>query len=256
MWLGSRLGPGWVPRWVSAAPKSWVSTHSTAWGLVARNSLGFCLRGRHCFDFVSRGAVRALHKKSAGPVLLIKVSWNQAPQTDPSFRNAQVSWYETTLPSFLGGPELVAGVWKAGEGRGMGRGLEGGQGWHHIFPRGCLSGGAETPGVEGPAVNAAWPRPQPCQAAHPQASPGASICCPPPPSSAASGPHSPLNILRGLRCHPAPLHSAWTWDLAGTVTSRDTSAEHRGSEGRDSWGVKSQPQGGCCTPSGTSRLYR
>ena len=26
----------------------------------------------------------------------------QAPQTDLSFRNAQVSWYETTLPSFLG----------------------------------------------------------------------------------------------------------------------------------------------------------
>lgn len=48
----------------------------------------------------------------------------------------------------------------------------------------------------------------------------------------------------GSDATPAPQHSSWTWGLAGTVTSRDTSAEHRGSEGRDSRGGKSQPQGG------------
>lgn len=74
--------------------------------------------------------------------------------------------------------------------------------------------------------------------------------------SATFGTHSPLNILRGgSGATPAPLHSAWTWDLAGTVTSGDSSAEHRGSEGRDSWGANPNPREGCCAPSGTSRLY-
>ncbi|XP_024848579.1 serine hydrolase-like protein 2 isoform X7 [Bos taurus] len=74
--------------------------------------------------------------------------------------------------------------------------------------------------------------------------------------SATFGTHSPLNILRGgSGATPAPLHSAWTWDLAGTVTSGDSSAEHRGSEGRDSWGANPNPREGRCAPSGTSRLY-
>ena len=95
---------------------------------------------------------------------------------------------------------------------------------------------------------------------HPQAGPVPPSAVPPPPScqrpSATSGTHSPLNILRGgSGATPAPLHSAWTWDLAGTVTSGDSSAENRGSEGRDSRGANPNPREGRCAPSGTSRLY-
>ena len=149
MWLGSGLGPGWVPEvGVCCSQESWVSTHSSAWGLMARIHWGFLSlqAGRALPRFHQQGAVCALHQKSAGPRPARQVSWNQAPQTDPSFRNAQVSWYETTLPSFLGSapPRPVTGTWKAGEGRGMGEGTGGGQGQHHTFPQVSVSGGRGT----------------------------------------------------------------------------------------------------------------
>lgn len=161
-------------------------------------------------------------------------------------------------------PSLVRGRQARGRARGraLGVGRDSTTPFHRYL---CLGGKAHSGVAEGAAVSTAWPHPpKPSSHTGPRAPPGrpcASICCPlsailSQRPSATFGTHSPLNILRGgSGATPAPLHSAWTWDLAGTVTSGDSSAEHRGSEGRDSWGANPNPREGRCAPSGTSRLY-
>ena len=121
---------------------------------------------------------------------------------------------------------------RQGEG-GREEGTRGGQGRHHIFPQVSVSGGQRDRQsvLPGPVLPNPPSTPGPL---HPQASPMPPSAVLPSPNlsqrpSAASGLHSPLNILSGggSGATPAPLHSSWTWDLAGTVPSRDTSAEHR-----------------------------
>lgn len=74
MWLGSGLGPGWVPEvGVCCSQESWVSTHSSAWGLMARIHWGFfSLQAEHCLDFISRELFVHYIKNLEAHVLLVK----------------------------------------------------------------------------------------------------------------------------------------------------------------------------------------
>ena len=146
MWLGSRLGPGWVPEGgVCCSQESWVSTHSSAWGLVARIHWGFLsLQPEHCFDFVSRELFVHYIKNLQAQVLLIKYVGTKHPRQtrvsgmprSPGMRPlCHLSW---AAPD----GSLVCG--RQARGGGWGEGAGGGQGWHHTFPRASVSGGQGT----------------------------------------------------------------------------------------------------------------
>ena len=74
MWLGRGLRPGWVlEAGVRCSQESWVSTHSSTWGLMAKIHWGFLsLQPEHCFDIVGRELFVQYIKNLQARILLVK----------------------------------------------------------------------------------------------------------------------------------------------------------------------------------------
>ena len=142
-------GPPLLPRETGFCPRQ-------CQGLVVRIHWGFVSAAGVLLQFHQQGAVCAFHQEAAGPRPAHQVSLNQAPQTDVSARNLQVSWCETSPPSFLGSPP-AAGVWKEGKAVGGLGQLGMGKDCTALFSRCLYLGGARPGRAERLADTGVWP---------------------------------------------------------------------------------------------------